>query len=177
MATYFGQTTTAGMGEGNLYNRIWYQLFAAPSGTWTLAELSAYVKVPGATPTTMRMAIYTEAGAFVAQTDGIAVSNTSYAWVGGTSFLDQAKGAIAAPSITGGANYYLCSSSQDGLDCTIGFQNGSSGWLLSTDYSGGFPATTAWMSGGSDPTLEALQRAGLDEPSTSQYPLYAFAQQ
>lgn len=166
MATYFGNTTTAGAGDANAYNRVWYKLYAAPSGTWVLSELSAYVKVPGATPTEIRVAIYTEAGAFVAQTGAIAVSNTSNEWKGATTFVDQSKTAMAAPSITGGANYYICVSAKDGLECTVGYQSEAGTWLLSTDYSVGFPSTTAWMSGGSDPTINAVQRAGLDNAVT-----------
>jgi len=98
----------------------------------------------------------------------LAVTNTSYAWVGHTAFTDVDGDPVTSPTLTGGSDYYLLVS---------GGATGSTGFLSrwtdkyqyarkvdSLYYTGGFPETIPGSP--SSDWIVQCTRCGV-EPATS----------
>lgn len=117
----------------------WNLSFACPgTGTRVLDEMGVYSDANSNND--YRIAIYTAAGAFVAQTDKLSFIPSGVKWFTSSSFLNQAKAPLSPVNLTGGSNYIMAISAT-GTD-TIYYKTVTGGAYNVTDAAtNGYPAT------------------------------------
>jgi hypothetical protein len=136
--TYFGdETTTVANWDTGDSGIAFGLLRACPlSGTPTVKELGAYLKNSVGN---VRLALFNSSKAFVCQGNAeIAVGVEG--WHTHTSFTNQA-GSPITPTIIAGDNYYIVASFDSSLTNVHYASGGSTYYQLSSDYTGGYPAT------------------------------------
>jgi len=169
---YFGQQTISDQnGEGAVgSNMAGYNVAEASgnvnecpgSGSQSVVELGVYLLSSGYSGS-IRLAIYTASGDFVAQGSAAIALSSWYAtqWYSHTSFVDQSGAAITNPTLTGGASYRLAFSINAGgtLQMYGVWLSGNGLEKASTDLTGGFPATLG--SGWSNTSYSKAIRCGV----------------
>jgi hypothetical protein len=118
-------------------------VYTTPAGTQNVVSLDVRCSVTSGSGT-IRCAVFTLAGAFVMQWDNYTtVTQTTPGWVSRTAFVDQAKNAIATPTLSGATGYILAAAGV-GSTLSVQYDATTSGYMKynsAVNYQGGFAAT------------------------------------
>lgn len=140
MSTYFGNNDSGSTSNTLAGSYSWYFAagYACP-GTGNQTLLSLDINVAKIASGNFRMAVYTDAGNFVAQWDA-EYAPGSTGWYSITSFVNQG-GSPITPTLVGGNMYILIITTDGTHEVYHDTAGANTCGLITTDYTGGFPAT------------------------------------
>jgi len=174
VATFFGNNDS-GTANTTLSAYTWWLVagYACPNtGLQNVTTLDINIANIGDGTGHARLAIYTFAGAFVAQWDTEKVA-AGTGWLVGTAFVDRAAAPINPVQLTGGASYLLVATGDYGVDNMKFYYDAVASGLAKldfTDYTANFPAT---IPGGADnDTHEICIRCGVEPAGGGAAPGY-----